>query len=618
MSLEVVAENGSRRRRKRRDANLRSVPPVTALPSLLLFTAAGLWYVRATLGLWPLLLVVVAFTLRAVQTGSLWPRSAFDGPLALFLLAAAGGASISVDRATAWGSTIYSYVGAVVIYYAVATLPERVKLAGVRTQPLRALLLVLPSLVAGYFLLTTDWQAWIDKVGWLGPLVPLLTALNMPALGHLLHPNVAGGLIAALLPLQVGALHWRQSPAWLRVVGGLLLALALFGLLASSSRGAWLALTLATGAALVVRTWQRRRARAAQPVKISWQHWAMMGGGLVVCGAAGAVALSLLTALPVGQHLLAAFRVSRWTLWMDTLNLLGDTPVTGIGFEGFQMAYASYVLLSHVGYQPHSHNMLLEIWLRQGVLGVFAFAWMAVTVWRLRHAASPWRTAALVSVLVIALHGIFDVPLYGARGMMLAFVPFALLVRAPYNELLALPRHANVALAMAGALVLAAAVLVMLPAGKAMIQTNIGALQQTQQELALYDWPEWPIQDELRRTGAVQMAPIMARYQAALANDPRQAAANRRLGQIELSLGDYAAARQHLAAAYAVAPGQRATRQLLAESDALAGDVQAAARLLRTVDLGQNQLQSRIFWYQHIGEPRYAELIKQAGELARP
>lgn len=618
MSVEVVAESGSRRRHKRRDASLRSAPLAAALPSLLLFMAAGLWYVRASLGAWPLILVGLALVLRAALTGSLFPRSAFDGPLALFLLAAAVGAAISVDRTTAWGSTLYIYIGAVVMYYAVATLPERVKLAGVRTQPLRALLLALPSLIAGYFLLTTDWQSWIDKLGWLGPLLPLLTALNMPSLGHLLHPNVAGGLIAAMLPLQLGALRWRESPAWLRLIGGLLVALSLFGLLTSSSRGAWLALALAAGMALAARAWQRQRAGTAQPAKASWQRWAVIGGGLVALGAVGAVVVSLFTALPAGQHLLDAFRASRWTLWTDTLDLLGDTPLTGIGFEGFQMAYVSYVLLSHVGYQPHSHNMLLEIWLRQGVLGLLAFAWLAVTVWRLRHATSPWRVWALASILVIALHGVFDVPLYGARGMMLAFVPLALLVRAPYNELATLPRQANLRLAVVACLMLVAALLVTLPAGRALIQTNLGALQQTQQELALYDWPEWPIQDELRRTGAVDMAPIMARYQAALVSNPRQAAANRRLGQIELALGDYAAARGHLTAAYAAAPGQRATRQLLAESDAIAGDVQAAARLLRTVDLGQSQLQGRIFWYKHIGEPQYAALIEQAGELARP
>ena len=47
---------------------------------------------------------------------------------------------------------------------------------------------------------------------------------------------------------------------------------------------------------------------------------------------------------------------------------------------------------------------------------------------------------------------------------------------------------------------------------------------------------------------------------------------------------------RHLEAAYDAAPGQRATRQLLGESYALAGDAAGAAALWRTVDLGQGQL----------------------------
>ncbi len=50
---------------------------------------------------------------------------------------------------------------------------------------------------------------------------------------------------------------------------------------------------------------------------------------------------------------------------------------------------------------------------------------------RLRHSPSWWRPWALASLAVIALHGLFDIPLYGARGMMLAFIPLALLARDP-------------------------------------------------------------------------------------------------------------------------------------------------------------------------------------------
>jgi predicted Zn-dependent protease len=111
---------------------------------------------------------------------------------------------------------------------------------------------------------------------------------------------------------------------------------------------------------------------------------------------------------------------------------------------------------------------------------------------------------------------------------------------------------------------------------KSMVQANLGALLQTRAELSAYRWPAYPLQDALRRQApvslpAVDLAPAIARYRAALALDLTNAAANRRLGQIELSQGDYVAAQAHLEAAYRTAPGQQATRQLLGESYAIAG-----------------------------------------------
>ena len=33
------------------------------------------------------------------------------------------------------------------------------------------------------------------------------------------------------------------------------------------------------------------------------------------------------------------------------------------------MAYASYALLTHVGYVTHAHNLLLDVWLSLGASG---------------------------------------------------------------------------------------------------------------------------------------------------------------------------------------------------------------------------------------------------------
>jgi tetratricopeptide (TPR) repeat protein len=96
-------------------------------------------------------------------------------------------------------------------------------------------------------------------------------------------------------------------------------------------------------------------------------------------------------------------------------------------------------------------------------------------------------------------------------------------------------------LALAGLLVAA------LPAGRARrLVANLGAVEQGRAELSLYSWPEWRLQDEVRR--AAGPGPAVARYEQALALDADDFSANRRMGQIALSLGDYEAALAYLAA----------------------------------------------------------------------
>jgi predicted Zn-dependent protease len=117
----------------------------------------------------------------------------------------------------------------------------------------------------------------------------------------------------------------------------------------------------------------------------------------------------------------------------------------------------------------------------------------------------------------------------------------------------------------------------------------------------------------------VNLGPAIARYRAALALDPDNAAANRRLGQIELSQGDYIAAQTRLEAAYHAAPDQRATRQLLGESYAIAGRTAEAAALWATVGgmdwqdrTGRQAFDLRAWWYGAVGETANQQRIAQA------
>jgi hypothetical protein len=523
---------------------------------------------------------------------------------------------IAYDRPVA-GLRFGLIVGGATLGYWFARAPERVRLRPWGdVSPVRVMLSVLPTLVAIFFLLTNDWGRWDAKLGWLDPLRRWFAAWQPALPGIRLNPNVAGGIIAAFLPLQAAA--WQEGSRSRRSIwlGSLLLGLSGMGLLMSASRGAWLALAAAlSGWALwELSGWIARRRTTAERGRIQTAIWA---GSLVT----GIVFIALVLALtPWGTRLLA-WPGERPAIWRNSRDLLGDYLFTGLGLGGFPMAYSSYVLLVHVGYIAHAHNLFLDVWLEQGVPGIIALLWLLGTAFWSVMPASRWRPAALAALAVILLHGLVDDAFYGygGWGVLLLFVPFGVLARV---------REAKTATSVGGpaaertnvrtnlvrgslvALLLGATFLV--PQMQSVFLANLGALAQTQAELSVYRWPQWPIQDSLRRSSDVNLTRAIAYYRAALAIDPANATANRRLGQIELARGDYDASCRHLQAAYAAAENQRAVRQLWGECLALSGDIQAAATLWQTVDMSQQQLELRQWWYWYLGEQERAARIAAA------
>jgi tetratricopeptide (TPR) repeat protein len=317
-------------------------------------------------------------------------------------------------------------------------------------------------------------------------------------------------------------------------------------------------------------------------------------------------------------------------VWRNSLDLARDYAFTGLGLGNFEMAYSSYVLLVHVRHTVHAHNLLLDLWLEQGPLGLLALGWIgALVVWT-RGSALRWRQAALVSCGVILLHGLVDDAFYGYGGkaVWLMFIPLALLARSQENSLgnsllveapnarpaLKSSLFRNSLFQLAGVLGVIAVLMLagrLVPGARAAMAANLGTVEQSRAELATYHWPESLYQDVVRRK--VDLSTAIWDYQSALVLDPSNVTANRRLGQIELARGQYDEARRHLAAALAADPGQRATRQLLGECYAIAGETEAATTLWKTIDMSEGQLELRQWWYSdYLGEPELAARIMQA------
>jgi O-antigen ligase len=524
----------------------------------------------------------------------------FDWQLIPLTLSAASGFVLAYNRNAA-GMQLALFGVAVALYLWLRNVadphpPQR--------SLLRLVLLLLPLIIGLFFLLTNDWVRWGEKISFLTAITSNLAGLQFGPAWLRVNPNTVGGAMAMLLPLQVAAL--RHSRRWVQIT---LLGFSALVLLLTQTRGAWLALSLAAGMA-VVWHFAQSFTRSTRAARVVW------GTIVVLCGAA----LLILLAVTSLGDLLIDSSGQRPDIWRNSLALINDYPLTGLGLAGFEMAYSTYALLVHVGHTIHAHNLWFDMWLNLGFIGVLSLAGLILNAAWPRPVASVWRLPALLALAVLLLHGLYDDALlgYGASGLPLLLMPLALAVRRDTADPEHLPprrrfQPAWLVWGLGGVLLLIG--FITLP-GQSLLESNRGSLAQTQAELSVYRWPDIPIQDALRRNGLIDLESASADYQAALQLDPNNAAANRRLGQIELAQGQYDSACRRLALAYAVSPRQRVTRQLLGECYALQGRPAQAVELWRTIDLRESQLDIRAWWYgDYLGDAPRAAAMNQALEL---
>jgi len=460
------------------------------------------------------------------------------------------------------------------------------------------------AMVIGLALLAR-WRG-LRALGWAALLCGLL-ALGL-GLDYLLLGNLSSSMVATaqiiLLPLTLAGAFWTaQRRSWLLM--SLAVAGAMVGLVAlllAGERSAWLGL---------------------------------LGGMLMILAALWLAFRSPDAITPV-TAVVGGLGTNRLDLWEASLALIGDYLFTGSGLGATPMVFSTYAFLYHVPFLYHAHNLYLQITLEQGILGLLAFlGLLAGSIWSLARALpSPDKSirmlavAVSVSLLAIAISGLADAEIYIGVLAPLVFLPagFALALEqvAPQTER---PdsigqreaKHSWRTWASAGIILVVGIILVAaLPGTQAQFQANLGAVDQTRSELSVYSWPAYGIQDELRRSPAVNLDPAIRHYQAAIVLDPGNVTAQRRLGQLLISQGDYEAAIEHLQNAYEAAPEQRTTRQLLGEAYAVTGRIDEAAALWQTVNADEEKFRERYWWYSNIDAEQEARWFGEAYRLARP
>ncbi len=185
-------------------------------------------------------------------------------------------------------------------------------------------------------------------------------------------PNNVGLYLGRVAPLLLAvAVLGSGRRRWLY---GLALLPTLAAVALSFSKGAIL-LGLPVGLGLVVILWRGRRAAAVL-------------GGLAVLALIGLLIGSRIPALADRLTLGGATTDFRVSLWKASLQMIGDHPWTGVGLDNFLYAYRGTYIRPEAWQEPnlsHPHNLVLDYWVRLGVLGLAAGAWIQLAYWRLAH-----------------------------------------------------------------------------------------------------------------------------------------------------------------------------------------------------------------------------------------
>jgi putative inorganic carbon (HCO3(-)) transporter len=239
-----------------------------------------------------------------------------------------------------------------------------------------------------------------------------------------LHPNnLALYLERALFLILLPGFFARGPMRWVLLgCAGIIAG----GLAVTFSRGSLLAL----GAGFAVFL-------LAQPVR---QGWRILAVGLALVSVAFGVFATQRFTGSTSSGILSTRRY----LWLDSLHMLRDFPISGIGLDQFlwlhQQRYIDPRIWSE-RYLSHPHNLLLDTWLSLGILGVvllgtslFAGAWVVVAARYGRLRLDSWQLGALACLGAGLGHGLVDNGYFLADLAALTWLSIALVASSERNN----------------------------------------------------------------------------------------------------------------------------------------------------------------------------------------
>lgn len=558
----------------------------------------------------------ISFAIRAARTRQLLPHTGLSLPWLLFIASAAWGAWISIDQVLAQAQLV-RLLAAFVVFCALVC-------GGYRIQRGMAwVLLAGMAFLALYWPLKHPFLADPGKFSLISRIGVTINAVLPAPPGPVISPNVMGGMLALAVPFGAALawIGWREK-RWSHVyLAGGLAGIILGGVLLTSSRGAMLGLLAAGG--LAVLAWVQTHWFGSGRQKMLF--WGVFGLAMValIFGLFASGQLDrLVGAVPDPTGSL----VSRVQIWRQGIPLIQDYLFTGAGLASFPIVFSVYRLLIHVPFHEHLHNIFLETWYEQGILGLAAMLWGMLAVargaWRglaprggaieqtsfdSQSAVRILGWAGMAALVAMGVHGMVDVVFMVKRslplvGLVIGYTtlvnPSLLSLAEPATAPVKLGHRERVRIAALGGGAVLLLILAFYRPLLASWYANLGALTQTRMELSRYnpDHFDRPTLDQIRRE--IDLGDAQRSFERAWSYQPNQRTALQRLALISLSRGEYEAARSLLDHAMVVGEHDQVTRLLYGDMLVAEGRLQEAADAVRGIDWAIDRLMGQA-WYRY-------------------
>lgn len=518
----------------------------------------------------------------------------------LFGLSAYLGSGITYDPALV-GDSLSAVLLSVVLFVLVAYLVRGRYVA----RYLSLILIQLGTVFALLFISQFQFQNYPEMSDFIRRLGDATSILPNLHLGYL-HPNAAATILEVVLPMAVAFALARRGII-VRVVGGLVSLIVLYAIFLTYSRGAYVGLVgafLALLAALLL-------SRLPRPVA-----YTTVGIGVLVALAGVIFLFQLNPAQPL--PILNRAVDPRLVLYHNSLYLARDYAVTGIGMGStFAAAYSRYTLLIQPLFVEYASNLLLSIWLNQGLLGLLAFLGVIFMFYRyvahiIRNAQPSIMFHGLwVGVTATLIHGLFDARQYTESALVMPVLFIAMGLAVAYGQI-ALRDEAvwlSIRRWLRGGLKYQVPVLVVLfivllifsSSLTATWYTNQGAMEEIRADFApRLTGPQRRMLDD----AAIKW------YEEALKTQVDYAPANRRLGNLYVDREQFEQAVPFLERAYAGEPTYPAAIKGLGLAYVWVGRTQEAADILKQMPSTEDMSNELYTWgYFRSGEEQQQPLL---------